>query len=264
MSNTSADKHDSNVDYRNSFCLPLYFGHLNLYDVYLLMMISSVQWLCLKSLLNCCNSLHLKSSNASQWNAGYLFSRNHARFVVLVATLYAIYCVKVRVGWLGVLLSINLSFISNDILNYLLHLCDNVSESQHYEGQEESESIAEDHISENCDFFVPTDEAEKLQSCKSSSRAAATVTVTSKQKESSASQVVKEDANSLDEMKRILGSVDHYAALGFQRHKKIDAAILKKEYRKKVSVTFSIFYIFLQARLYLHQSQLTDGVDLSF
>lgn len=166
---------------------------------------------------------------------GYLFSRNHARVVVLVATLYAIYCVKVRVGWFGVLLSINLSFISNDIFNYLLPLCDNVSESQHFEEQKESESesITEDDISGKCDFSVPTEEAEKLQSCKSSSKAAATMTVISKLKESSTSQIVKEDASSVDEMNRILCSVDHYDALGFQRHKKIDAASLKKEYRKK-------------------------------
>ena len=163
--------------------------------------------------------------------------------MVLVATLYAIYSVKVRVGWFGVLLSINLSFISNDILNYLLPLCDNVSESQQFEEQKESESITEDDISGKCDFSVPIDEAEKMQSFKSSSKAAATTTVFSKQKESSVSQVVREDVSSVDEMNRILGSVDHYEALGFQRHKKIDAATLKKEYRKKVyAFFFHLFY----------------------
>lgn len=164
--------------------------------------------------------------------------------MVLVATLYAIYCVKVRVGWFGVLLSINLSFISNDIFNYLLPLCDNVSESQHFEEQKESESesITEDDISGKCDFSVPTEEAEKLQSCKSSSKVAATMTVISKLEESSTSQIVKEDASSVDEMNRILCSVDHYDALGFQRHKKIDAASLKKEYRKKVYAFFLFFF----------------------
>ncbi|KAK4439616.1 hypothetical protein Salat_0296500 [Sesamum alatum] len=59
---------------------------------------------------------------------GYLFSLNHARLVVLMATLYAMYCVKVRVGWLGVFLAINLAFLSNDVLNYLTNGVDNLSE----------------------------------------------------------------------------------------------------------------------------------------
>ena len=44
-------------------------------------------------------------------------------------------------------------------------------------------------------------------------------------------------------MKRILQSLNHYDALGFSRHKKIDAAVLKKEYRKKVFVQFSALSI---------------------
>ncbi|MFS7947614.1 hypothetical protein Hanom_Chr06g00550321 [Helianthus anomalus] len=35
-------------------------------------------------------------------------------------------------------------------------------------------------------------------------------------------------------MKRIIACADHYEALGLLRYKKIDAAFLKKEYRKKV------------------------------
>lgn len=34
-------------------------------------------------------------------------------------------------------------------------------------------------------------------------------------------------------MRRILKSLNNYEAFGFNRHKKIDAAVLKKEYRKK-------------------------------
>ncbi|CAL5341510.1 unnamed protein product [Camellia sinensis] len=164
---------------------------------------------------------------------GYLFSLNHARLVVLMATIYAVYCVKVRVGWLGVLLSINLSFLSNDVLNYLLQWCDNLSENTHFEEQKEPESFTEDDLSGECGYSVPIDEPEKLHSCKSSSKTAATSSVICKQKESSAKQVVREDTSSIDEMKRILGSTDHYEALGFPRQKKIDAMLLKKEYRKK-------------------------------
>ncbi|KAI5674600.1 hypothetical protein M9H77_14964 [Catharanthus roseus] len=165
---------------------------------------------------------------------GYLFSLNHARLVVLMATLYAMYCVKVRVGWLGVFLSINLSFLSNDALNYLLQWCDNLSESTPTEEQMETESFTEEDFSTECEYSVPTDEPEKVQQpCKSSSKPAAPAPLVNKQKESSAKQVAKEDASSSIEMKRILSSSNHYEALGFVRNKKIDVILLKKEYRKK-------------------------------
>ncbi|KAE8669656.1 cucumber peeling cupredoxin-like [Hibiscus syriacus] len=68
-------------------------------------------------------------------------------------------------------------------------------------------------------------------SCKSSSKSATTSVIN--QKEFTAKRVVKEETSSTDEMKRILNSMNHYEALGFPRHIKVDAGILKKEYRKK-------------------------------
>ncbi|KAJ6894605.1 hypothetical protein NC652_028384 [Populus alba x Populus x berolinensis] len=165
---------------------------------------------------------------------GYLFSQNHARLVVLMATIYAIYCVKVRVGWHGVFLSINLTFFSNDMLNFLLQWCDNVRESTQFEEHKETDTVLEDEFSAECEFSIPADESEKVQSCKSSSKPAASASVVNNQKESSARKVVvEEETSSADEMKRILDSGGHYEALGFPRHKRIDVAILKKEYRKK-------------------------------
>ncbi|KAK2638581.1 hypothetical protein Ddye_026376 [Dipteronia dyeriana] len=164
---------------------------------------------------------------------GYLFSLNHARLVILMATIYAIYFVKVRVGWFGVFLAINLSFLSNDVLNYLLQWCDNISENSHFEEQKESETVTEDEFAGECEYSIPTEETEKLHSCKSSSKPTVTSSVIINQEESSGSKVVKEETSSIDEMKRILNSMDHYEALGFPRHKKIDATVLKKEYRKK-------------------------------
>lgn len=166
---------------------------------------------------------------------GYLFSLNHARLVVLMATMYSMYCVKVRVGWLGVTLSVHLAFFSNDVLNYLLQWCDNLSETAHFEEQKESsESFTEDNFPAEGEYSVPVDESEKLNSCKSSpSKTPTTSSLADKRKESAGKQVVREDASSINEMKRILSSLDHYDALGFPRQKKIDAALLKKEYRKK-------------------------------
>ncbi|KAJ7948890.1 Chaperone dnaJ-domain containing protein [Quillaja saponaria] len=165
---------------------------------------------------------------------GYLFSLNHARLVVLMTAIYAIYCVQVRVGWHGVFLSINLAFFSNDILNFLLQRFDNLSESTHSEEQKQSETVMEDEFPEECEYSIPADESENLHSCKSSSKPASTVVDT--QKEVPATKVVKEHTSSVDEMRRILNSLDHYEAIGFPRHKKVDAAILKREYHKKAMV----------------------------
>lgn len=164
-----------------------------------------------------------------------------------MATTYAIYCVKVRVGWPGVFLAINLAFLSNDALNYLLQWCDKASESSHFEEQKQSETVSEDEFSGECEYSVPTSESEKVHSCKSSSPTVVTAVVDN-QKEASCSKVTKEQTDSVDEMKRILNSGDHYEALGFPRHKKIDAIVLKKEYRKKVicQIIFTFFrYNFL-------------------
>lgn len=150
-----------------------------------------------------------------------------------MATIYAIYCVKVHVGWLGIFLSFNLSFLSNDVLKYLLHWCDNLSESTHFEEHKASESFPEDCFPTECEFSGPTEEEEKLHSCKSSHKPAI-ISFVEKPKECAAKQVVREDASSTIEMERILSCSNHYEALGFLRHKKIDALSLKKEYRKKV------------------------------
>ncbi|XP_048429792.1 uncharacterized protein LOC103936190 [Pyrus x bretschneideri] len=163
---------------------------------------------------------------------GYLFSLNHARLLVLMATVYAIYCVKVQVGWHGVVISINLAFISNDALSYMLQWCDKVSESTHFEEQKQSETVMEDDFSGECEYSIPTDQSEKLHSCNSSSTPSTSAVINEKE-ESFPIKVVKEEISSADEMKKILDSNDHYEALGFPRHKKVDAAILKKEYRKK-------------------------------
>ncbi|KAK9077643.1 hypothetical protein SSX86_005980 [Deinandra increscens subsp. villosa] len=183
---------------------------------------------------------------------GYLFSRKHARLVVLVATLYALHCVKVQVGWSGFLVSINLAFISNDALNCILQWCDNLSEKTHFEDQNFPDSFVEDEFRPESEFFPPADEAEKVdpidetekvkptvepekvQSCEplTQKQAPATIVI-NKPKEPTPVAVVKTDVNAINEMKRIIGCVDHYEALGLSRYKKIDAVLLKKEYRKK-------------------------------
>lgn len=170
-----------------------------------------------------------------------------------MALLYSIYCVKVRIGLAGPFLAINLAFLSNDAFNYLLQWCDTLNESTRFEEHKGSEAFTEDNFSGECEFSIPSDESEEQSATTSAGKTASktssrttsnTTAVLKNQKEVSPSQVVKEDRCSSIEMKRILSSADHYEALGFSRHKKIDAAILKKEYRKKVNLKLFCFLIY--------------------
>lgn len=176
------------------------------------------------------------------FDSGYLFSVNHARVVVLMAALYAMYCVKVRLGWLGVFLSMNLAFLSNDVFNCLLQWCDNLSEKpQQEEPKKPKETIIEEDYSGEFEYpSVPVEEEteKKVHENKSSAKPTAPSTVVNSVKEISSVKIVNIETSSADEMKRILNSLNHYEALGIPRHKKIDAAVLKKEYRKKVCPRF--------------------------
>lgn len=156
-----------------------------------------------------------------------------------MATLYAVYCVKIRVGWLGVILSISLSFLSNDALNLMLQWCDSMRESTHSEEQKQSETVIEDEFSGECEFSTPAEEFENQHSCcnKAPSKPPASSVVKDTPEEAPPSKLAKEQTSSAEEMKRILSSIDHYEALGFPRHKKIDTILLKKEYRKMVYVS---------------------------
>lgn len=156
--------------------------------------------------------------------------------VVLLATLYGMYCVKVRLGWPGVILSMNLAFLSNDIFICLLQWCDSACEKTQTEVPKKPETVIEEEFPGEFEYSsVPVEEPEKkVHENKSANKSASPATVVSNLKEVSNFKVVNIETESTDEMKRILHSLNHYEALGFPRHKKIDAAVLKKEYRKKV------------------------------
>nr|XP_043608661.1 dnaJ homolog dnj-5-like isoform X2 [Erigeron canadensis] len=162
---------------------------------------------------------------------GYVFSLNQARLVVLIAAIYALYCVKNQAGWSGVLVSINLAFLSNDALTCMLRW----SEKTQFEEQKVPDSFIDDEFVSECEFPIPTDEPENMHTCKVSSKpVAATETVENiKEKEPSSIPVVKHDGETINEMKRILSCLNHYEALGVSRYDKLDAMLLKKEYRKK-------------------------------
>ncbi|CAM8948843.1 unnamed protein product [Rhodiola kirilowii] len=165
---------------------------------------------------------------------GYLFSFHHTRLVVLLATVYGIYSVQVRAGWIGVFLSVNLAFLSNDVLNYLLKCSDTTSESPPFNEEKEARTVPEEDVPAESTFSEPVDGTEKVNFCKSSSTAPATATIIDHKKKPVDSQMTREETNSMDEIRRISNCKNHYEALGIPRHKKIDVALLKKEYRRKV------------------------------
>ncbi|GJU21080.1 DnaJ domain, cleavage inducing molecular chaperone, Jiv [Tanacetum coccineum] len=168
---------------------------------------------------------------------GFLFSLNHTRLVVLVALLYALYYVKHHVGWSGTLISINLAFISCDTLVYVLNWCDDLSENTHFKEQKvpQTQSYAKDDFPAAIKFCDLADQVEQDSPCKSWSKPAVMPTFVNKQKKAStiSMPVLKNRVSAINEIKRITICVDHYEVLGYSRYKKIDATLLKKEYKKK-------------------------------
>ncbi|XP_072952175.1 uncharacterized protein [Typha angustifolia] len=163
---------------------------------------------------------------------GYIYSLNHARFLILMSSAYAVYCISARVGWFGVFLTLNISFLSNDFLNKLFQGYDSTNENAKFEEPKDPEPVMED-LSGSCEYSPPTGESANVDSFKSSS-SMSTTEVLNTQKDVSSSKVVKNDSTSIDEMKRIMDGLNHYEVLGFPRHKVIDLKLLKKEYHKKV------------------------------
>ncbi|KAL0911075.1 hypothetical protein M5K25_019186 [Dendrobium thyrsiflorum] len=163
---------------------------------------------------------------------GYAFSLSRARGLVLISVAYALYFVHAHVGWAGIFLSMNLSFISNDLLSKLLQGYDCATEGTSFEEQKASEPLVDDYPSE-FEFFSHTSEASNVASSKSTVKNSVTSSLLGVQKDASSSKIVKTDSVSNDEMKRIMNSSTHYEALGFPRRNSIDPIVLKKEYYKK-------------------------------
>lgn len=174
--------------------------------------------------------------------AGFLFSLNHTRLVVLVATVYALYYAKHQVGWSGVLVSINLAFLSCDALTCMDEWYDGLRQTTQFEEPKVSESFVENVIQAESKFCVLVNKSEQVGPCKSSIKPAAMSNSMNKQKKSSmiSISVVKNYVNATKEMKRIVACVDHYEILGFSRYKNIDATLLKKEYKKKVCLFLEV------------------------
>lgn len=164
--------------------------------------------------------------------SGYLLFLNRARVLVFMVAAYCVYSVYARVGWIGTLLSANLAFLSNDLLVGFLRGYERAREASQDEETRRPEPPADD-FPEDCEFSPSAGQPEDVDPVKPC-RASASESAVKMEKSCSPSKAVKSDLGSLEEMRRIMGSLNHYETLGFPRSRAIDLAVLKKEYRRKV------------------------------
>nr|GLL48485.1 uncharacterized protein LOC109170176 isoform X1 [Ipomoea trifida] len=136
---------------------------------------------------------------------GVLFRLSHERIAVFIMTLYSVYCGRTYVGWLGLLLGLNLSFISSDVLIFFLK--NNLNE----QGRPDSFPEQTAGVSADVGGGLPADHSAGIPSTSGSDS----------------------EMTSENEVIRLLNCADHYSALGLSRFQNVDVSILKREYRKK-------------------------------
>ncbi|GFQ01255.1 Dnaj homolog subfamily c member 14 [Phtheirospermum japonicum] len=136
---------------------------------------------------------------------GLALATSHDRIGLFIASAYSIYCVWSYVGWLGLVLGLNLSFISSDALLFVLR---NVVNEQ----RTANEGSSDEHFSPDTGADGPR--VNRSPGVPSTSGSDSELT-------------------SQDEIVRLLSCTDHYAALGLTRFENIDVSVIKREYRKK-------------------------------
>jgi DnaJ family protein C protein 14 len=145
----------------------------------------------------------------------------HDRVALFITTVYSVYCAWLYVGWLRLFLAFNLTFISSDVLVYLLKKnIDQYNRSNSFEqraGMNSQPGFGNDES-------MPPSSSENGPGPYADRNAGVPST-----------SGVDSDVTSEDEVVRLLNCSDHYSALGLMRYQTIDVSILKREYRKKVS-----------------------------
>jgi len=165
---------------------------------------------------------------------GSLFTLNHAHLAILITTMYSMYCAKVRGGWIGLILCMNMAFVSNDILIHLLKVSVKEDEKECFDDR------AEESKRKNfCNGHGSTGSSSKQRKSPKSSPTGESSHGQFVQKhvqkhEELLTSKVPEAAPSVgDEVLRIISSSDYYATLGISRYENIDFSVLKRKYRKK-------------------------------
>lgn len=153
---------------------------------------------------------------------GASFFLKRERFSLLVICLYSMYCARSYVGWLGLLLSLNLSFISSDVLDQFLK--NNVDHNKFNGSSRNSERSS----GRSGNFF-----GEFQQSSTDSTSQSGYAQSSDRDPGDPSTSGAEKELTSEDEVARLLNCTDHYSALGFRRYENIDVSLLKREYKKK-------------------------------
>ncbi|KAI8561890.1 hypothetical protein RHMOL_Rhmol04G0377000 [Rhododendron molle] len=151
-------------------------------------------------------------------SGGLAFVLSHERIALLITTLYSVYSAWTYVGWFGLLLALNLSFISSDALMFFLK--NNIN---HRMPDQVPEQTAGMEGQQSFFYGGQGPSSPETGSGPSSYRGPGIPSTSGTDFEMS----------SEDEVVRLLNCTDHYSALGLSRFENVDVTILKREYRKK-------------------------------
>ncbi|KAK9288534.1 hypothetical protein L1049_016993 [Liquidambar formosana] len=151
---------------------------------------------------------------------GLAFTFSHERLALFITTVYSVYCAWTYVGWFGLILGLNLSFISSDVLIYFLR--NNINE--HRRPNRPPEQTAGMRGQQGFFYGEPVNASSSETTSGRSADRGPGVPSTS----GADSEITSED-----EVFRLLSCTDHYSALGLSRYEDVDVSLLKREYRKK-------------------------------
>ncbi|KAJ0035230.1 hypothetical protein Pint_24292 [Pistacia integerrima] len=151
---------------------------------------------------------------------GLAFKLSHESLALFITTVYSIYCAWTYVGWLGLLLALNLSFISSDALIYFLK--HNINQQRRTDGPHEQTFGMQGgpgYFNGESGHASSSDNAPGL----SADRSAGVPSTSGADSE----------MTSEDEVARLLNCTDYYSALGLSRYENVDVSVVKREYRKR-------------------------------
>ncbi|XP_051127911.1 uncharacterized protein LOC127249239 [Andrographis paniculata] len=150
---------------------------------------------------------------------GLTFMMAHDRIALFITSAYALYCAWNYVGWLGLVVGMNLSFVSSDALLFFLR---NII----------SERGAPNSSSEQA-AGVQGQQPSPNQSNHSSPMEKGATGLPDRSQGVPSTSGIDSEMTSEDEVVRLLNCSDHYAALGLSRFENVDLSVIKRDYRKK-------------------------------
>ncbi|KAK6930318.1 Cleavage inducing molecular chaperone, Jiv [Dillenia turbinata] len=151
---------------------------------------------------------------------GLAFALSHERLALLITTSYSVYCAWTYVGWLGLVLGLNLSFISSDALIYFLKNSVKEQRGPSDSHEQTADMRGQPGVSDKESMHAASSETASGQFMDRSTGMPST-------------SGTDAEITSEDEVVRLLDCTDHYSALGLRRYESVDVSLLKREYRKK-------------------------------